>query len=299
MLADEQLIEKIRSGLRAELGEMDPPSDLLDRIGEPAARHRRRPGRRAVHRSATRRHRLIPSGGSVFASVAVAVAVAVTLAAFVLVGHGGVSSSDGLEAGKPAGTAKQVVRLLHGIPQTSTQLGEPNAPVTVLMFDDLECPLCRVFALAGGLPRLIQGDVRDGHVKIDYRSFCTATCNGPGRRVFDTQQAAAYAAGAQHLFWDYALLFYREQGQEDTGYVTVRYLNGLAAQTPGLNLTTWQADRGEPKLRSQLRSDAAAANSAGIESTPTLIVEGPRGRKQLSGGVPTYAELRRAIDQVR
>jgi protein-disulfide isomerase len=297
MLTDKQLIEQIRSGLRFELGGIEPPSDLLDRVGEPAARHHRRSGARP----ATSRPRLIPSAGSVFASVLVAVAIAVAVVALVVLGHGqGVSPSKGLEAGKAAtGPSEQVVRMLHGIPQAGTQLGDPHAAVTVVMFDDLECPICRDFALAGGLPMLIQSDVRAGRVKIDYRSFCTSTCNGPGRRVFDVQQAAAYAAGVQHLFWDYAFLFYREQGQEDTGYVTARYLNGLAAQTPGLNLTTWQADRGEPNFLAQLRADAAAANSAGIDGTPTLIVQGPRGRKQLLGGIPAYAELQRAIEQVR
>jgi protein-disulfide isomerase len=300
MLTDEQLIEQIRSGLRAELARIEPPSDLLDRARVPAARNRRWSGGRAVHRSTTRRRWLIPSAGNVFASVLVVVAIAV--AALVLVGHGrGVrAAGKGLVSGKAVtGPEEQTLRLLDGIPQAGTRLGDPNAPVTVVMFDDLECPLCRDFALAGGLPSLIQRDVRDGQVKIDYRSFCTATCNGPGRTVFDTQQAAAYAAGEQHLFWDYALLFYREQGLEDTGYVTRQYLDRLAEQIPGLDLQAWQADRGEPKLLSQLRADTAAANSAGIAGTPTLIVEGPRGRKLLPGGTPTYAELRRAIEQVR
>jgi protein-disulfide isomerase len=304
MLTDEQLIEQIRSGLRFELGGIEPPSDLLDRVCEPAARHHRRPGGRPVRRPATSRRRWpVPSAGSVFASVLVAVAIAVVVVALGVLGHGrGVSAArnNGLASGRPvSGPAQQVLRLLDGIPQTGTQLGDPAAPVTVVMFDDLECPLCRDFALAGGLPTLIQRDVREGQVKIDYRSFCTATCNGPGRRVFDIQQAAAYAAGAQHLFWDYALLFYRDQGQEDTGYVTARYLNALAAQIPSLDLKTWRTDRGEPNFLVQLRADAAAAHSAGIEGTPTLIVEGPRGRKQPPGGVLTYAELGRAIEQVR
>jgi protein-disulfide isomerase len=241
----------------------------------------------------------------VFASVSVAVAIAVAVVALVVVGHGrGVRTgvSNGLVSGKQAtGPVKQVLRLLDAIPQAGTQLGNPNAPVTVVLFDDLECPICRAFALGdfGGFLKLINSDVRKGTVKIDYRSFCTATCNGPGRRVFGTQQAAAYAAGQQHLFWDYAQLFYSEQGQQDTGYVNARYLAGLAEQIPRLNLKTWQTDRGQPNLRSQLRADAAAARSAGITGTPTLIVQGPKGRTELPSGLPTYAQLQRAIEQVR
>ncbi len=305
MLTDEQLIERIRSELRAELSAMEPPGDVLERPREPAVRHRRWAGGRGVRRSATGRRLLIPSGGTVLASVLVAVAIVVTVVALVVVGHGRSVSAgrgNGLEPGRSVtGPAAQVLAMLDGIPQSGTVLGDPNAPVTVVVFDDLECPLCRAFALgeAGGLPMLIQRDVREGRVKIDYRSFCTATCNGPGRRVFDTQQVAAYAAGAQHLFWDYAQLFYNEEGQEDTGYVTPRYLNGLAEQIPRLNLKSWQTDRSNPAFLSQLRADVAAANSAGIIGTPTVIVEGPRGSKHVLGSLPPYATLRQAIDQVR
>jgi hypothetical protein len=79
----------------------------------------------------------------------------------------------------------------------------------VVFFGDLECPICRDFTLMS-LPPLVARNVRAGKVQIVYRSFCTSTCNvvggAPGQRLFDLQQVAAYAAGKQHLFWDYALL---------------------------------------------------------------------------------------------
>ena len=43
--------------------------------------------------------------------------------------------------------------------------------------------------------------------------------------MFKDQQVAALAAGMQKKFWNYAELFYHEQGQEDTGYVTESYLD--------------------------------------------------------------------------
>ena len=134
------------------------------------------------------------------------------------------------DPGKQQATAitKTVDTLLAGIPQTGTQLGNPKAPVTMTYFGDLECPICRDFTLLGGMSQLISNDVRQGKVKVVYKSFCTATCNGPGQSVFNTQQVAAYAAGMQNKFWNYAETFYREQGTEDTGYVTENYLTHLA-----------------------------------------------------------------------
>jgi predicted DsbA family dithiol-disulfide isomerase len=108
-----------------------------------------------------------------------------------------------------------------------------------------------------------------------------------------------YAAGQQHHFWDYALLFYHEQGPEDTHYVTPRYLSDLARQISGLNLERWQADRGSPGLAARVNADESAANSAGITGTPTVIMYGPSGKKQVVLGISSYAQLQRAIAHVR
>ena len=89
----------------------------------------------------------------------------------------------------------QVRSALSGVPQSGTRLGVAAAPVTVTYFGDLECPVCSQLTLGGGFPQLLARDVREGRVKVVYRSLCTATCNGPGEQVFDTQQVAAYAAG--------------------------------------------------------------------------------------------------------
>ena len=48
--------------------------------------------------------------------------------------------------------------------------------------------------------------------------------------------------------WNFIELFYHEQGEEDTGYVTESYLQGLAAQVPGLNLSQWSEDSQRSRL---------------------------------------------------
>jgi len=193
---------------------------------------------------------------------------------------------------------RQVNALLAGIPQNGTELGSSSAPVTMTYFGDLECPICRDFSLTGGLTPLISNEVRRGKVKIVYRSFCTATCNGPGQQVFNDQQVAAYAAGEQQRFWNYTELFYHEQGAENSGYVTEDFLKRLAAQVSGLDVPKWQTDRGNPALLSQVQADGAAAQAAGLTGTPTLIMKGPKGEVPLQAAVPSYGQLQQAINQV-
>jgi hypothetical protein len=118
----------------------------------------------------------------------------------------------------------------------------PTAPVTLQYFGDLECPVCRAFTI-GALPSVIGKWVRGGQLKVEYRSLETATREP---EVFRSQQVAALAAGRQNRMWNFVETFYHEQGEEDTGYVTENFIQGIAKQVPGLNLTAWTSERGEP-----------------------------------------------------
>jgi protein-disulfide isomerase len=90
--------------------------------------------------------------------------------------------------------------------------------------------------------------------------------------VFKTQQVAALAAGKQNKMWDFVELFYHEQQEEDSGYVTESYLQNLAQQVPGLNLPQWTTDRGDTALNNQVEADAQAANNAGFTGTPSFLI---------------------------
>ena len=108
-------------------------------------------------------------------------------------------------------------------------LGRPAAPITLEYFGDLECPVCRAFTV-GALPSVIEKWVRSGELKVEYRSLETATREP---EVFRAQQVAALAAGTQNRLWNFVETFYHEQGEEDTGYVTESFIQGIASRCPG------------------------------------------------------------------
>lgn len=260
------------------------------------ARARRVAEEREAAARTQRLRRMQLLGGSILVAVIV-VAVAIAISA-------GSSGGTHLITNKHQQTKvyAQVNDLLKGIPQSGVTLGNPSAKVTLDYYGDLECPICQAFTLGsqgGGFPQLVQNDVRQGKVKVVYKSFCTATCNGPGQSVFNNQQVAAYAAGEQHLFWDFAELFYREQGTEGSDYATNAYLHTLASQIPNLNLPKWQADRGNQSLLAQVQADQAHGNQIGVTGTPTVVAIGPKGTQPVGGGgIPTYGDLETAIKQV-
>lgn len=193
-----------------------------------------------------RRERVLVLSGVVLGAV-VAVAVAIVISS-------GGGASTGLKPG--SGEAKMAAQ----IRQSGATLGNAKAPLTMTYYSDLQCPVCADFTLNSGFPELIAKDVRTGKVRIVYRAFETATRDP---QTFQTQQVAALAAGKQSHFWDYGEGFYRQQGTEDTGYVTDSYLTGLADQISGLNLSSWRSSR----------RDSAADQTGAIRAAGC-----PRGR---------------------
>ncbi len=237
--------------------------DLTRKQRREQARTERKALEEAEAANAARRTRLTQLG-SVVAVVVVAIVV-------ILIATGGGGSKSAIVkpgSASAASTEKTVTSLIGGITQSGNVIGSPTAPVTMQYFGDLECPICRDFTL-GALPAIVQKWVRAGKLRIEYRSLETATREP---EVFKTQQVAALAAGKQNKMWNFIETFYHEQGEENSGYVTENYIQGIAKQVPGLNLAQWTNDRNDASFASQVETDAQAASTNGFNGTPSFLI---------------------------
>jgi len=266
--------------------------DLTRKQRRDQARAQRKAMEEAEAAGALRRKRLTQLGSAVAAVLVVVVVI--------LIATGGKSSTPPKVGTKPAvHTDEAVTRLIAGIPQKGNTLGSPTAPVTLQYFGDLECPICRDFTNEA-LPSIISKLVRTGKLKIEYRSMSTATENAEREgveptEIFKNQQVAAYAAGKQNKAWNFIETFYHEQGEEDSGYVTEKFIQGIAQQVPGLNLTQWTSDRSDPELANEITTDAQAATNQGFTGTPSFLIGKTGGTmSQLtytnSPGEPAFVE---------
>jgi protein-disulfide isomerase len=158
--------------------------------------------------------------------------------------------------------------VLAGIPQHGGALGAATAPVTLQYFGDLQCPYCSQFTLRG-LPAIIERWVRAEDLRIEYHALEAATGDP---EVFIAQQVAALAAGRQEKAWHFIETFAAEQGEENTGYVTESFLQSIAGQIAGLDLSRWIDDRDDPELTGEIGKDAQAAASAGVTGTPSFLI---------------------------
>jgi protein-disulfide isomerase len=236
--------------------------DLTRKQRREQARTERKALEEADAAKAVRRTRMTQLG--------VVVAVVVLAIVIVLVATGGSSSKAPkieTKSKQSQATVTEVNTVVGGIPQSGNVLGSPTAPVTIAYFGDLECPVCKQFTLGAFTP-IVQKWVRTGKVRIEYRSLETATREP---ETFKTQQVAALAAGKQGKMWQYIELFYHQQGEENSGYVTEAYLQGLARQA-GVELAKWTSDRNDPALAAQVANDAQQANNNGFNGTPAFLI---------------------------
>jgi protein-disulfide isomerase len=202
-----------------------------------------------------RRQRLLQlAAGAVFLAVAVVLVLIVVNSS----GSGGDASNIGGKA--------EVERLLKGIPQQGMVLGDPQAPVTLIEFGDLQCPVCAGYAKEI-LPSIIGNQVKNGELKIDFRNLVIL-----GEESIPAG-AAALAAGEQGRGWNYLELFYRNQGEERSGYVTDEFMEAVAKAAGVKNLAKWNQDR--RKMTGEVEKTTAEAESLGYHGTPSFAIEGP------------------------
>lgn len=213
-----------------------------------------------------------------------AVGLAAILAVIVLV----VVSQSGDKGGDTEIESNEPAELA-GLEQAGDTVGDPSAPVTVVEFGDLQCPVCKQYSRTV-IPELLSGPVSNGQAKLQFRNW---TIIGPDSK---TAAKAAIAAGEQDKLWTFVELFYANQGPENGGYVTDEFLTALAEQS-GLDVEQWNTDRADPGLDAQLKQVDDEALALGFDGTPSILVTGPGGQKPLPG-VPTASEVEAAIQQL-
>ncbi len=201
--------------------------------------------------------------------VGILVASAVIIAVVVAVFASG--STSELRPGKPVPGAPATISMLKGIHQSGLTLGDRSAPVTLFEYGDLQCPSCASFAQEE-LPGLIRSYVRTGQVRIVFKPLDII---GP-----ESTKAArmAVALGGQDRLWQFIDLMYRNQGSENTGYVTSTYLKALASAIPGANVNRSLAASTSARVSTVIARASAQARQLGVNATPSFTVAKTGGK---------------------
>ena len=146
------------------------------------------------------------------------------------------------------------------MPQEGDRLGSDDAPVTIQVFNDLQCSSCREDFLST-IPALAENYARPGDVKLLYRHYSNS--ENPEQLGFYGAEAAA----EQGYGWQYTYLFFRNQDEAERFGVDQDFLASIAGggrgtrtspeweRRPGRERRTRRPDRQAPR---RLRGTRAA-----------------------------------------
>ncbi len=188
--------------------------------------------------------------------------------------------------------------LFGGVPQEGDRLGSSDAPVTIQVFNDIQCSSCRDDFLRT-IPGLMEKYVRPGDVKLLWRHYSNS--ESPQELGFFGAEAAA----EQGYGWQFIYLFFRTQ-EEAKRFSSVRSFENFETSIAGgveeLEIEEWKRDLEKGKVegsrtKSRLEASEELGRSLGIRVGQGMVVSGPRGTRTLQEG-PSLGEVEKAIAEV-
>jgi protein-disulfide isomerase len=188
--------------------------------------------------------------------------------------------------------------LFGGVPQEGDRLGSGDAPVTIQVFNDIQCSSCRDDFFRT-IPGLMEKYVRPGDVKLLWRHYSNS--ESPQELGFYGAEAAA----EQGYGWQYIYLFFRTQ-EEAKRFTSERSFPNFAKSIAGgveeLEIEEWESDLEKAKasdstVQKRLEASEELGRNLGIRVGQGMVVSGPNGTKTLQEG-PTLAEVEAAIAEV-
>lgn len=167
--------------------------------------------------------------------------------------------------------------------------GNPNAPVKIIEYSDLECPFCKEFHATLNAVLSIYGD----QVALVYRHFPLAQLHS--KAPAEAQAAeCAYKQGGNTAFFKFI----------NQVFTITPSNNGLdPAELPkiagqiGLNVADFQACQASDYHKSLIQQEYNDAIKAGGQGTPYSIVVNNAGKKYVINGALPLASVENTVNQ--
>ena len=172
-------------------------------------------------------------------------------------------------------------------------IGEADAPVTLEVWSDFQCPACGQYARTVE-PALVSTYVAPGTLRIVHHdaAFQGARSGSPYDESVEAA-AGARCAAEQDAYWPFHDWLFANQDGENKGAFATTRLTSLASAA-GLDITTWKACVATGTEQAAARSETAQALAAGVDATPTMRLNGQtivglRGVTELGGLIEAAA----------
>lgn len=208
--------------------------------------------------------------------IAVVVGALIIAGAFAF-GSGAKKADDGSQP------AAQAVNIKDVKTEGSPFIGDANAPVTMAIWFDYQCPFCKQLEL-NVTSQLYEQYVKTGKVKIVFKDFQFLGADSDTDAEFARAMWEAYPD--KYYEW-YKAMFVAQDDEGDKGFGDLASVQALTAKIPGVDVakvTKLMTDK-KTQYDAAIAADRAEGQAMGINGTPAIIV----GTKLLSGAQPLNA----------
>lgn len=175
-------------------------------------------------------------------------------------------------------------------------LGDANAPATIDVFEDFQCPACKSFTESTE-PLIIENLVATGKARYVFHNypFIDDNTNPLGGGESDQAANAAMCANEQGKFWDMHNSLYANWNGENQGNLSDRRLQAMA-ESLGLDMNAFNTCFNANKFESEIQADFNEGKEMGVNGTPTVFVNGTQVGQP--GKIPSYDEIVQAVNAV-
>lgn len=169
-------------------------------------------------------------------------------------------------------------------------LGKADAPVTLEVWSDYQCPACGQFAELVE-PALIRTYVANGTLRIiDHDAAFQGAGSGASYDESVEAGAGARCAAEQNRYWPFHDWLFANQVGENQGAFRDERIRAIATAA-GLDVAAWDACRAPGDQQAAVRAETQQAVAQGVNATPTMHLNG-----QVIVGLRSAAELGALID---
>ncbi|MBI5138315.1 MAG: thioredoxin domain-containing protein [Candidatus Vogelbacteria bacterium] len=194
-----------------------------------------------------------------------------------------------------AGNRPSVIDLAKNIePVNGTDhvLGQPSAPVTLVLFSDTECPFCKKFHIETVL-KVIEKYVDSGQVKVVYRHAPLDSLHAKARPEAEALECVAKLAG-ENAFWSYVNKLYLVTPSND-GLDPAKLVEiAKEVKIDGEKFVICQkSGYGKEKVQKDLED----ATNSGLTGTPYSVIIGPDETKYPIEGAQSFATVSSIIER--
>jgi protein-disulfide isomerase len=151
-----------------------------------------------------------------------------------------------------------------------TTIGSADAPVTLEVWEDFQCPVCARHSLSVE-PIIVERYVKPGTLRIVHHDLAFL-----GRGTPDESEVAAsgaVCANKQGKYWDYSHWIYANQDGENAGGFRPERVKSIA-EAAGVDVTDWDACVADPAVLAEVRASTEQGVGLGVNSTPTMFING-------------------------